>query len=430
MEQERALVEAIRAQPEDDDIRLVYADWLQDRGDPRGEFITAQVRWHQARLAWDAAAMKQQAAREHELRQQHEAAWLAPLETLGLYGAEFRRGFLESAGIQATKFFKNGSKLFELAPLLRDLTFYQEGPDLLPALAEYPAFLRLDAVTFFDCGIPTTALGALASSPYAANLRSLELRESRMVGPTIAAACTQLIELPRLTHFKFSGNGVCPRGLRQRLPPTPIGDEVAAALAQSPSLSRLRVLSLRFSRAITDAAVADLAASPYLARLEGLDFGQTAITDAAAQALATSPRSACLTTLGMDLTGVGNAGLEALIQSPHLSALRNLTIGSRITDPGVRVLAAAPVSSRLRSLNLSFNRQLGVAGAEALAASEHLTNLEELDLRETRIGDRGVLALIHSTRLHGLRSLMVGTEGRRTGRAVWEALERRFGSLC
>jgi hypothetical protein len=132
----------------------------------------------------------------------------------------------------------------------------------------------------------------------------------------------------------------------------------------------------------------------------------------------------------MDLTGVGNAGLEALIQSPHLGALRSLTIGSRITDPGARALAAAPASSRLRSLDLSYNRQLGVAGAEALAASEHLANLEDLSLRDTRIGDRGALALIGSTRLRALRWIIIGTEGRRTARAVWEALEKRFGYLC
>ena len=125
--------------------------------------------------------------------------------------------------------------------------------------------------------------------------------------------------------------------------------------------------------------------------------------------------------------GVGNAGLAALIQSPHLGALRDLTIGSRITDPGVRMLAAAPASSRLRRLDLSYNRQLGVAGAEALAASEHLMNLQELGLRDTRIGPRGALALIHSTRLPGLRLLHVGTESGGWDRAVWEALEQRFG---
>src|SRR5262249_38868583 len=30
---------AIRANPDDNAVRLVYADWLQERGDPRGEFL-------------------------------------------------------------------------------------------------------------------------------------------------------------------------------------------------------------------------------------------------------------------------------------------------------------------------------------------------------------------------------------------------------
>src|SRR5262245_16952100 len=64
-EQERALVQAIREQPEDDALRLIYADWLQDRGDPRGEFIHAQVRWHQARQAGDHPAMRRHSEQEY-----------------------------------------------------------------------------------------------------------------------------------------------------------------------------------------------------------------------------------------------------------------------------------------------------------------------------------------------------------------------------
>lgn len=39
---ELRFLEAIRAAPDDDAPRLVYADWLSERGDPRGEFIVAQ----------------------------------------------------------------------------------------------------------------------------------------------------------------------------------------------------------------------------------------------------------------------------------------------------------------------------------------------------------------------------------------------------
>jgi uncharacterized protein (TIGR02996 family) len=429
MEQEREFVDAIQAQPEGDAPRLRYAAWLQERGDPRGDFIDAQVRWHQARLTWDGAEMVRQAARERELLRQHKAAWLAPVEALGLFNVEFRRGFVEAVGIQAARFLKNSEKLFELAPLLHDLQFYQEKPELLPRLAEYPPFRRLDAVEFGDCAIPAAALGTFAASPYAANLRSLSLNGSRLSGPTIPVACVQLLGLPRLIHLKFNRIGVCLRGLRQRLPPTPLGDEVVMALAQCPDFSRLRTLDVS-GTGITDAAVAALAGSPYLACSEGLYLDRNELTDGAVQALANSPRSACLTNLGIWLTRVGNAGLEGLIQSPHLGSLRSLRISTRITDPGVRMLAAAPASSRLRSLDLAFNRQLGVAGAEALAASEHLTKLQTLNLRDTRIGPGGALALLDSTRLPALRWLVVGTEGGGWDRAVGEAMEKRFGYLC
>ncbi len=42
MDDERTLVEGIRARPSDDAPRLAYAAWLQARGDPRGDFIDAR----------------------------------------------------------------------------------------------------------------------------------------------------------------------------------------------------------------------------------------------------------------------------------------------------------------------------------------------------------------------------------------------------
>ena len=40
---ETELLAEIYAAPDDDAPRLVYADWLQERGDPRGEFIALQL---------------------------------------------------------------------------------------------------------------------------------------------------------------------------------------------------------------------------------------------------------------------------------------------------------------------------------------------------------------------------------------------------
>ncbi len=40
---EQSFFQSIRDQPGDDAIRLIFADWLEEQGDPRGEFIRLQV---------------------------------------------------------------------------------------------------------------------------------------------------------------------------------------------------------------------------------------------------------------------------------------------------------------------------------------------------------------------------------------------------
>jgi uncharacterized protein (TIGR02996 family) len=40
---EDSFVSAIRASPKDEELRLVFADWLEDRGDPRADYLRAEV---------------------------------------------------------------------------------------------------------------------------------------------------------------------------------------------------------------------------------------------------------------------------------------------------------------------------------------------------------------------------------------------------
>jgi uncharacterized protein (TIGR02996 family) len=40
--EDQAFLEAIRANPKDESLKLVYADWLEERGDPRAEFLRLQ----------------------------------------------------------------------------------------------------------------------------------------------------------------------------------------------------------------------------------------------------------------------------------------------------------------------------------------------------------------------------------------------------
>src|SRR5688572_8551928 len=68
---------AIRVSPDDDTPRLVYADWLDEQGDPRGEAMRCGVML--ARLPEDDP---RRTALEQELRhleERHAGAWLGPL---------------------------------------------------------------------------------------------------------------------------------------------------------------------------------------------------------------------------------------------------------------------------------------------------------------------------------------------------------------
>jgi uncharacterized protein (TIGR02996 family) len=69
MNEDAGFLQAILAAPDDHDLRLVYADWLEERGDPRGEYLRCEC----ARAALRPAEPKHIALlqREAELRRQH-----------------------------------------------------------------------------------------------------------------------------------------------------------------------------------------------------------------------------------------------------------------------------------------------------------------------------------------------------------------------
>lgn len=84
MDDRRALMAAIIANPEEDTPRLVLADWLQEHGkkhdQARAEFIRLQVQAEKLPKGAERKKLDQSAIK---LEKKYGAAWLAPLTAIG-----------------------------------------------------------------------------------------------------------------------------------------------------------------------------------------------------------------------------------------------------------------------------------------------------------------------------------------------------------
>ncbi|HZY86359.1 MAG TPA: TIGR02996 domain-containing protein [Gemmataceae bacterium] len=298
-EQEAFLADVIE-HPDDDAPRLVYADWLDDHGDAdRAEFI---------RLQCEVAKLEQWDARRPELLRRQKGLLRLHARQWGegvvknLYGAEFRRGFVEIADLPPKVFLANADDLFRRFPLRR---------------------LKLGS-SFGD-----PAVRALAASPHLARFTELEIPYSRMT----AAGLEALVSSPHVRGLKvleIDFNGIGPQGAR--------------AVAESPHLAGLTALTLR-SCEIGSAGAEAVAGSPHLAGLEKLDLMVNQIDDAGARALAASPHLVYLAELSLWNNRVGPAGARALVSVRRPRLMRLYLSCNPLGYEGALALAQSPTSA-------------------------------------------------------------------------------------
>jgi uncharacterized protein (TIGR02996 family) len=93
---ELALLDAIHAAPRADSAYLAYADWLERRGDPLGEFI--RVSWERRHLPHGDARQAALEERWRQLEEKHGEGWIQPLKSLRPLGRSVMPGSLWSYG--------------------------------------------------------------------------------------------------------------------------------------------------------------------------------------------------------------------------------------------------------------------------------------------------------------------------------------------
>jgi uncharacterized protein (TIGR02996 family) len=107
MTDDQAFVDTILANPNDETPRLVYADWLEERGDPRGEFL----RLDSTMIAMRIGTPRYEQARNRlvELRKDIDSKWarcvgfrpITSIETLIQFLREFHRHWMDDPVLDA-----------------------------------------------------------------------------------------------------------------------------------------------------------------------------------------------------------------------------------------------------------------------------------------------------------------------------------------
>jgi uncharacterized protein (TIGR02996 family) len=397
MTHDEAFLADIAEHPDEDAPRLVYADWLEDRGErARAEFVRLQCQL--ARLDRDDAQAASPRARAAELLRANWEEWVGPLRRLvgpnasrwgerwlaggfhpdGLW--KFRRGFVDSLALDAETFIRRGDELFRLAPV-RHLRLWLAGR-VAEDLAQCPhlAWLAtLDFADYFMDPLDRRGAVALAGSPHLHRLNALHLTRNN-VGDAGLEALAEAPWLGRLHILSLTDNGLSPRGVGAlartsqplrltilRLGRNELGDQGALELHDTPVVSRLRTLEVH-DCGLGPAGVAALASSPQLARLANLNVGGNPIGAEGAAHLARSTFLRELCNLNLRDCGLGSAGAEALAGAPGLASLQTLTLnGNEITNRGARALADSPYLRNLRRLDFGRNL-ISDEGAAYLAA--------------------------------------------------------------
>lgn len=365
---DRALLTAVRADPDDDLPRLAYADWLDEQGEHLvAEFLRVQIEL--ARTPTHENRHAQLKARCRELEPLQLEHWRQKIPS-GLALGTFVRGLPLRVELPSRP-------LFDRLLHPEDFTDLEEVQSLFP--------LRIFAARLLGATLPTIArfpqqsrypvqgdspLERLARWPGLAGFTTLDLG----TGAITAGMGDYQPGILALTHSPFA------RQLTTlRLSGLLLGEEAIVALGASSELTRLRSLDLRFNVPFHDrpAVLLETSLVDRLEEIDGIDL------ESAARML---QRPGCrLRELGISLDPHNDhpepVDLGPLLHAPGLTRLRRLTL--EFQGPGA-----------WENRHPERNEVLPVAQILALFSLPRWTALEELTLDGLDLGDLSCMHLL------------------------------------
>lgn len=296
-----AFLNEIIAHPSEDAPRLVFADWLEEHGDPRGEFIRVQCQL--AGIEPDDPLLDKLSDRESSLLTQFGDQWREDLPEWARPGCEFRRGFVERVAVWRHENFSKLHQLRHCTPL-QTLSLH----DVAGTMKEFVASGVLEwirGVEVLDSAAGFHEMRDLLSLPdddQDGAPKPVFIQRLSMLGLTLSDAAAIVLKyrvnLPNLESLElvrcdFGSHGAqflaeterLPRLISLDLSENEIGDAGVWHLASAAARSTLRQLHLR-ETSLTDEAIQHLAGAVFTDNLRTLDVSGNRLTDASAAILA------------------------------------------------------------------------------------------------------------------------------------------------
>ncbi len=341
-----ALESALVESPDDLATHYAYADYLQEKGDPRGEFIQLQLALEDPHRT--ESEQRKLRARADVLQQAFQREWLGVLadELLGTIEGHMEHWSLSDRPYEI-RFYRGW-----LDRIVRSAGNNRYS-DLARLMCQSPETRLLRSLVLeYDEG----AMEQLAHSPFLSNLRVFQVGsrfgDAENLERPFHFIANFVAKLPRLEQLYVFTRG----GLSYNLF----------------SLSNLTALhTLQIARLDRQNLLSYLASNPALGNLAHLWL-----------------RSQAARPSFVDL-----AGVRAILQSPHLRSLTHLHLHcSDLGDVGCTEIVTSGILKRLKVLDLRYG-EITDAGARILADSPDLRRLELLDIDHNALSQLGIDAL-------------------------------------
>lgn len=278
-------IAAISAVPSDDSPRLLFANWLEQEGDPRGEYIRLQCELAAGTFLSRRQGLK---SRSEALFKDHGQRWLKSLKAKGEW--TWNRGFVRVAHLDSSELKKHSAVMFGVEPI--DSLAINRCNASLNCLKDAPWLPRIRVLKLRG-EIKQPSLNILAKQPLT-RLQRLNLGDCRLSEASFAGIL-QSKSLTELNSLSLSGNHFGDRGLEALeegrleldslyISRNQLTDRALEILGESPACRKLKRLALSGNVGLTDRGLerfleTDCAKSLKWLDVEGIRLSDSVVND-------------------------------------------------------------------------------------------------------------------------------------------------------